>query len=124
MDGAPGSTAQHTFGFGRALESCFSFLQQQYRLVSSDDQVVAALPVMRFSVGGRLQAIQCLPFRMYGAPLIDPAYPEQEMLIAAVAAEIDAEGPPPRPPPPASSEPEQRSGAAVVNEMCGPRSDS
>jgi hypothetical protein len=87
----PWATAHHAFRYGRLLASCFAYLRPIYRMIEADGQVVAALPLMQFSVGGPFRSLQSLPFDIYGGPLLRPDHEDDLALHEAIARDLDAQ---------------------------------
>lgn len=91
LDRVPWATAQHAFGYGEALASCFHYVRPAYRLFESGGRVVAGLPLTRFRAGGPFRAVYSLVFSMYGGPLVDPDHLEDRRLLNRITEEIDSE---------------------------------
>ena len=87
----PWATAQHTFDYGEVLASCFSYVQPVYRVILSDDRIVAGLPLIRFRAGGPFRAIYSLVFSMYGGPLVHPDHLDDVELWSRISEEINSE---------------------------------
>jgi len=91
LERVPWATAQHAFGYGELLASCFHYLRPTYRVFVTDGQIVAGLPLIRFHAGGPFRAVYSLVFSMYGGPLVDPDHLEDSELWHRISDEIDAE---------------------------------
>ena len=89
--GIPWATVHHAFRYGRLLATCFSYLRPAYRLIESHGSLVAAIPLMQFSVGRLCSSLQSLPFDIYGGPLLHPDHLEDRDLYRAIARDTDAE---------------------------------
>jgi Acetyltransferase (GNAT) domain len=87
----PWAAPQHAFAWGHALENCFGYLRQMYKLFLLKDHVVAALPIIRLSAGWPFHSLHSLVFDSYGGPLIHPAYFRNENLLDFISAAIDSE---------------------------------
>lgn len=88
--GVPWATVHHAFRYGRLLASCFGYLHPIYRLIEADGRVLAAVPLMQFSVGGLFTSLQSLPFDIYGGPLLRPDYQDDPLLHQAIVRDLDA----------------------------------
>jgi hypothetical protein len=91
LDRVPWATAQHAFGYGAALASCFHYVSPAYRVFESGGRIVAALPLMRFRAGGPFRALYSLVFSMYGGPLVAPEHQDDSALLHRISEEIDRE---------------------------------
>jgi hypothetical protein len=87
----PWATVHHAFRYGRLLASCFSCLRPNYRLIEADGRLLAAIPLMQFSVGGMFTSLQSLPFDIYGGPLLRPDHQDDPALHQAIARDLDAQ---------------------------------
>ncbi|MFN8179066.1 MAG: GNAT family N-acetyltransferase [bacterium] len=87
----PWATPQHAFAWGRALETCFGYLRQTYKLFVLRDRIVAALPFIRLSGGGPFRSLHSLVFDSYGGPLIHSDCLADDDLSRAISAAIDSE---------------------------------
>lgn len=87
----PWATVHHSFRYGKLLASCFGYLRPIYRLIEADGRVLAAVPLMQFTVGGLFTSLQSLPFDIYGGPLLHPDHQDDSALHQAIADELDAE---------------------------------
>ena len=85
------ATPQHYFYWGQALDKCFGYLDQVYRLFYFRKSIVAALPIIRFSAGFSFKASYSLSFDSYGGPLIHPDYMDNSELFSKIADEIHIE---------------------------------
>jgi len=91
LDRIPWATAQHAFGYGAVLASCFRYVRPEYRVFESGGRIVAALPLMRFRAGGPFRALYSLVFSMYGGPLVPPEHQDDPTLLNRISEEIDRE---------------------------------
>jgi len=89
--GVPWATVHHAFRYGRLLASCFGYLRPIYRLIEADGRILAAVPLMQFSVGGLFKSLQSLPFNIYGGPLLQPDHQDDPVLHQAIARDLDAQ---------------------------------
>jgi hypothetical protein len=87
----PWATAQHCFGYARALDESFRFLQPCYSLFYAEGTPVAGLPLFRFAPIRPFHALYSLPFDMYGGPLIRPDYLDDSQLFNAIGQQIKEE---------------------------------
>lgn len=89
--GIPWATVHHAFRYGRLLASCFGYLRPIYRMIEADGRILAALPLMQFSVGGLFTSLQSLPFDIYGGPLLRPDHQDDPALHQALVRDLDAQ---------------------------------
>ena len=89
--GIPWATVHHAFGYGRLLAACFGYLRPAYRLIESGGRPIAGIPLMQLSIGRVCSSLQCLPFDIYGAPLLHPDHLEDPELHQAIARDVDAQ---------------------------------
>lgn len=87
----PWAAPQHAFSWGRIFTTCFVYASQAYRLFYREDQAVAGLPLIRFSVGWPFRGVYSLMFDSYGGPLIHPDHLDDPELHLKISEEIDAE---------------------------------
>jgi len=88
--GIPWATVHHAFRYGRLLAACFGYLRPAYRLIELGGRPIAGIPLMEFSIGRLCSSLQCLPFDIYGGPLLHPDHLEDPELHQAVARDVDA----------------------------------
>jgi len=91
VESIPWTTPQHFFVWGETLASCFSYLRMAYRLLCENGEIVAALPLIRFTAVPPFRACYSLSFDSYGGPLIKPEYLDDPELLSTISYEIDSE---------------------------------
>ncbi len=87
----PWATVHHAFRYGRLLASSFGYLRPIYRVIEADGRILAALPLMQFSVGGLFTSLQSLPFDIYGGPLLRPDHQDDSALHQVLVRDLDAQ---------------------------------
>jgi hypothetical protein len=91
LENVPWATAQHAFGYGEVLASCFHYVWPAYRVFETGGRLVAGLPLIRFRAGGPFRAVYSLVFSMYGGPLVIPEHLQDAILLNRITEAIDAE---------------------------------
>jgi CelD/BcsL family acetyltransferase involved in cellulose biosynthesis len=86
----PWATVHHAFRYGRLLTSCFGYLRPVYRMVEAEGRILAAVPLMEFSVAG-FRSLQSLPFDIYGGPLLRSERQDDAALHHAIARDLETE---------------------------------
>ncbi|HEX5385136.1 MAG TPA: GNAT family N-acetyltransferase [Gemmatimonadales bacterium] len=79
----------HAYRYGRLLAASFGYLRQDYRVIESRGTIMAAIPLMQFSVGRLCRSLQSLPFDIYGGPVLHPDHTDDADLHRAIARDVD-----------------------------------